>query len=162
MELSKMNYDDALDFMSNSQDAKLEHLLRFDVFYIKDSQRLLDWIPTLTDTMWNCYGITLAYTGFSTHEIHDKTEFAELFFRSDRVITEDEFTDIHECMEILDEGPTFLGVSHKTMLCDDLCDIFEDIAYHWSIDSYQDLYGFTNEEMFDIFGKDAGLFGSQK
>ena len=161
MELSKMNYEDALDFISYNEEVRLEHHLKLDVFYCESDKSLLEWLPILTTAAWDCFGITIAYVGLSTQEIGGKQEMAELFFRTDRPITEDEFKEILECATT-EQTPSFLSVEHKTMLADWTCDICEEIDYHWSIDSYQDLYRFTNEEMFDIFGKDAGLFSSSK
>ncbi len=159
-ELSNMNYNDALDLMNNLEGAKLEHLLKLDVFYCENEKTLLEWLPVFTHAAWSYFGITVAYNGYGTHK--DKNDITEIFFRTNRPITEDEFREIENCTSYAKDSSICLwGVEHKTMIVDDLEEIYEDLDYHWSINSYQSLYEFTDEEMMDIFGDDWELFSEE-
>ena len=151
---TQMTYQDAQDFMNISTNAKLEHLLKFDVFYCEKKEYVLEFIPRISEAFWNYFGVNLSYSGYATAQ--DNEEIQELFFRTDKVITKDQLEEVFLFME--EEFITFFAASYKTMLVDDLEEVYEDLEYHWSIDSYQAFYDFTNEQMFDIFGKDAGLF----
>jgi hypothetical protein len=165
MGLQEMDYNEALNTFKNkngfdgSEDAKLEHLLRLEVFYCENKSNLLDWLPTFANAAWQCYDITMSYEGYSTRKNNmDEQELAEIFFRSSRIITEDEFREILDYVMSQDDNITLFSVVHKTMMTDDLDEMYEDIYQHWSIDSYQSLYDFTDEEMKDIFGEDWKIF----
>ncbi len=157
MEKSNMTYNDALEFMSNDTDAKLEHLLLFNVFYCENKDTLLNFIPEISDMFWKLYEVNLSYSGYATMK-NDKKEddISEVYFRTDEVITKDQVQEVFEMINT--ENICMLGAVHKTMLVNEWEDLYENIEYHWSINSYQAFYNFTNEEMFNIFGKDAGLF----
>ena len=164
MELSNMNYDDALNFVNNSEDATLEHLLKLDVFYCENKINLLDWLPAFTNAAWRSYGITMSYDGYSTHpNTEGEQDLAEIFFRSDRILTEDEFREILDYTMAVDDnnGITLYSVQHKTMIVDEFEEEYHDLTDHWSINSYQSLYDFTDEEMKDIFGDDWEMFSEE-
>ena len=139
----------ALDILKHNELAKLEHLLAFDVFDCEGETELLDFIKKFSNDMWNYHDITISYQGYATY--NDK--ICEIYFRSDKVITKDQFED---CTQLEDCDVTFFGVNHKTMVIDEIDEIYENVEHHWSIDSMQDLYGYTDAEMYEIF-KDADL-----
>ena len=134
----------ALDILKHNELAKLEHLLAFDVFHCKGETELLDFIKKFSNDIWNYYDITISYQGCATCD--DK--ICEIYFRSDKVITKDQF---EEYMWLEDSDVSFFGANHKTMVIDEISEIYENVETNWTIDSMQDLYGYTDAEMYEIF-----------
>jgi len=153
----------ALDVLKYSDTARVEHLLRLDVFYIKDTSELIEWLPKFTSKAWDYLGVNIVYNGYSTSIWNDGTpRITELFFKTDKIV------DLDDLLEIIADGYgdddwgniSFEGIEYKTMVCDNIEDTYLDLDYHGSVDNYQDFYGFDDNEMIDIFGEEAEYYMS--
>lgn len=161
--ISQEQKDAALDALNYSF-AKVEHLLQLDVFYVKDESDLLNWLPIFTNKVWEWEGVNIVYQGYSTGTYNDGKEYiSNVYFRTDKVV------DLDDLVEIIGDiygsedyhNISFIGATYKTMVCSEIEDIYLDLEYHGSVDSYQDFYGFDDNEMLDIFGEeDAKYFMS--
>ena len=155
--ISTEQRNEALEQLSWNEDAKVEHLLKFDVFYIKDKEELLEWVSTFTQEMWRHQGITAAYNGYTTYKTKKgETLISEVFFRTDKVVDGEEL--LEQISWDVSHNVMFLGVEQKSMVCDDLADVYLDLDYHFDYYGPQALYSYTDEQMHDIFGEDAQMF----
>jgi hypothetical protein len=159
----KTQKEKAMEILNQNSNAKVEHLLMLDVFYIKDEKALLEWLPQAAENIWNYCDANLVYTGNSTKTNSDgKEDISEVYFRVDKFIDRDSL--LEAISEIHVDDVAFKGIDHKSMVIDSLQDIYENLECYWSVDSYQEFYDFTDAEMLDIFEnqEDAEIFSKIK
>jgi len=149
----------ALEILEVQQDAQIEHLLKIEFLNQESKDELSDALKIMT-TASSYFNTVIAYTGCSytpefDGDVKPDTLISEMFFRTSKVMSEDE---IIELLEIAELNGLIIHYEHKSMVIDELCEIYEDLEHHHGLFGLQNFSHLSDDDMLEIFGENWKMF----
>ena len=150
----------ALHILKVQEGAQVEHLLKLDFYYMEAKDELANALKIMqTASSW--FDNVIAYTGAIYQPQHEtetepNTRISEMCFRTSEVMSQDDVFELLECAEL--EG-LLIGYEHKSMVIDEICEIYENLEVHHEEFGVQAMNPFSDDDMLEIFGEGYEVLG---